>query len=98
MVMKERKVEEVKMLSEVEDPLLSLDNCSWHELISILQKPEVAVISRQSPNGRSRTLSGKLRASLTPSTNLKTSRLEILSGLGSRRTQLPRNLRQILLS
>ena len=32
------KVEEVKMLSEVKDPLLDLENCSLHELISILQK------------------------------------------------------------
>ena len=38
MVMKERKVEEVKMLSEVKEPLLNLDNCSLQELISILQK------------------------------------------------------------
>ena len=36
--MKERKVEEVKMLSEVKEPLLDLENCSLHELISILQK------------------------------------------------------------
>ena len=35
---KERKVEEVKMLSEVKEPLLDLDNCRLHELISILQK------------------------------------------------------------
>src|SRR5664279_537137 len=34
----ERKVEEVKMLSEVKEPLLDLENCSLHELISILQK------------------------------------------------------------
>ena len=34
----EREVEEVKMLSEVKDPLLDLENCSLHELISILQK------------------------------------------------------------
>ena len=33
-----RKVEEVKMLSEVKEPLLDLENCSLHELISILQK------------------------------------------------------------
>ena len=38
MVMKEKKVEEVKMLIEVKEPLLDLDNCSLHELISILQK------------------------------------------------------------
>ena len=37
-VKKQRKVEEVKMLSEVKEPLLGLDNCSLHELISILQK------------------------------------------------------------
>ena len=36
--MKEREVEEVKMLSEVKDPFLDLENCSLHELISILQK------------------------------------------------------------
>ena len=34
----ERKIEEVKMLSKVNDPLLDLENCSLHELISILQK------------------------------------------------------------
>jgi hypothetical protein len=33
-----RKVEEVKILSEVKDPLLDLEKCSLHELISILQK------------------------------------------------------------
>ena len=32
------KVEEVKMLSEVKDPLIYLENSSLHELISILQK------------------------------------------------------------
>ena len=37
-VMIEREVEEVKMLSEVKEPLLDLENCSLHELISILQK------------------------------------------------------------
>ena len=37
-VMKEVEVEEVKMLNEVKDPLLDLENCSLHELISILQK------------------------------------------------------------
>ena len=36
--MKEREVEEVKILSEVKDPLLDLENCNLHELISILQK------------------------------------------------------------
>ena len=41
MVMKERKVEEVKTLSEVKEPLLDLENCSLPELISILQKFEV---------------------------------------------------------
>jgi hypothetical protein len=35
---KEKKVEEVKMLSEVKDPLLDLEKCSLHELINILQK------------------------------------------------------------
>ena len=34
----ERKVEDVKMLSEVNDPLIDLENSSLHELISILQK------------------------------------------------------------
>ena len=34
----ERKVEEVKMLSEVKERLLDLGNCRLHELISILQK------------------------------------------------------------
>jgi hypothetical protein len=38
MIMDERKVEEVKMLSVVKDPLLDLEKCSLHELISILQK------------------------------------------------------------
>jgi hypothetical protein len=38
MIMNERKVEEVKILSEVKDPLLDLEKCSLHELISILQK------------------------------------------------------------
>ena len=33
-----RKVEKVKMLSEVKEPLLDLKNCSLHELISILQQ------------------------------------------------------------
>ena len=37
-VKKERKVEEVKMFSEVNKPSLDIDNCSLHELISILQK------------------------------------------------------------
>ena len=32
------KVEEVKMLSEVNDPLIDLEKSSLHELISILQK------------------------------------------------------------
>ena len=40
----ERKVEEVKMLSEVNDPLLDLKNSSLHELISILQKFEVILL------------------------------------------------------
>ena len=38
LVEKERKVEEVKMLSEVKEPLLGLANCSLQELISIVQK------------------------------------------------------------
>jgi hypothetical protein len=38
MVMNEIKVEEVKMLCEFKDPLLDLEKCSLHELISILQK------------------------------------------------------------
>ena len=33
-----RKVEEVKMLSEIKEPLLDLDNCSLQELIYVLQK------------------------------------------------------------
>ena len=37
-VMKEKQLEEIKMLSEVKEPLLYLENCSLHELISILQK------------------------------------------------------------
>ena len=37
-VKKEKKVEEVKMLTEVKEPWLDLENCSLHELISILQK------------------------------------------------------------
>ena len=32
----ERKVEEVKILNEVKEPLLGLDNCRLQELISIL--------------------------------------------------------------
>jgi hypothetical protein len=35
---REKKVEEVKMLSEVKDPLLDLEKCSLHEIICILQK------------------------------------------------------------
>jgi hypothetical protein len=35
---KEKKVEEVKMLSEVKYSLLDLEKCSLHELMSILQK------------------------------------------------------------
>jgi hypothetical protein len=38
MIMNEKKVEEVKMLSEVKEPLLDLEKCSLHELMSILQK------------------------------------------------------------
>jgi hypothetical protein len=38
MIMDERKVEEVKILSEAKDPLLDLEKSSLHELISILQK------------------------------------------------------------
>ena len=36
--MNEKKVEEVKMLSEFKDPLLYLDKCILHELINVLQK------------------------------------------------------------
>jgi hypothetical protein len=36
--MNEKQVEEVKMLSEVKEPLLDLENCSLHELIYILQQ------------------------------------------------------------
>ena len=38
MIMNEKKVEQVNMLSEFKDPLLYLDNCSLHELINVLQK------------------------------------------------------------
>jgi hypothetical protein len=31
--MNEKQVDEVKMLSEVKEPLLDLDKCSLHELI-----------------------------------------------------------------
>jgi hypothetical protein len=34
----DKKVEEVKIIREVKEPLLDLENCSLHELISILQK------------------------------------------------------------
>jgi hypothetical protein len=51
--MYERKVEEVKMLSEVKDPLLDLEKYSLHELISILQKfaSDPAVNSNQAGFG-----------------------------------------------
>lgn len=32
MVMNEKKVDEVKMLSEINEPLLDIDKCSLHEL------------------------------------------------------------------
>ena len=35
---RERKVDKVKMLSEVKEPLLDLENCNLLEIISILQK------------------------------------------------------------
>ena len=38
MVKNEKKVEEVKMLSEFKDPLLDLDQCSLYELINVLKK------------------------------------------------------------
>jgi hypothetical protein len=38
MIMNEIKVKEDKILNEVKDPLLDLEKCSLHELISILQK------------------------------------------------------------
>jgi hypothetical protein len=38
MVMNEKQVEEVKILNEVNEPLLDLDKCSLDELINILQK------------------------------------------------------------
>jgi hypothetical protein len=38
MIMNDKQVEEVKILSGVKEPLLDLENCSLHELISILQK------------------------------------------------------------
>ena len=34
----EKQVEEIKMLSEVHDPLINLEKCSLHELINVLQK------------------------------------------------------------
>jgi hypothetical protein len=38
MVMEEKEVEEVKMLSDnVNEPLLNLDKCSLNEIINILQ-------------------------------------------------------------
>ena len=37
MVRNDTQVEEVKMPSEVNEPLLDLDRCSLHELINILQ-------------------------------------------------------------
>jgi hypothetical protein len=37
MIMNEKKIEEVKMLSEVKDPFLYLENCSLHEIMTILQ-------------------------------------------------------------
>jgi hypothetical protein len=41
MIMNQRKVEEVKMLSEVKDPLFDLEKFSLHELMFILQKLQV---------------------------------------------------------
>jgi hypothetical protein len=35
---RKKEVEEVKMLSEFKDPLLDLEKCSLHEIMSILQK------------------------------------------------------------
>ena len=34
----EKQVEEIKMLSEVHDPLINLEKCSLHELFEVLQK------------------------------------------------------------
>ena len=31
-------IEEIKMLSEVHDPLIDLEKCSLHELLEVLQK------------------------------------------------------------
>jgi hypothetical protein len=38
MLTNDKRVEEVKMLSETKEPLLDLDKCSLNELINILQK------------------------------------------------------------
>jgi hypothetical protein len=38
MLSNDKKIEEVKMLTEVREPLLYLDKCSLHELIAILKK------------------------------------------------------------
>jgi hypothetical protein len=35
---RDKKIEEVKILTEVRKPLLDLDKCSLHELIAILEK------------------------------------------------------------
>ena len=37
-ILNENQVEEIKILSEVHDPLINLDKCSLQELIKFLQK------------------------------------------------------------
>ena len=34
----EKRIEEIKMLTEINDPLINLEKCSLHELIEVLQK------------------------------------------------------------
>src|SRR4051812_17790916 len=34
----EKKIEEIKLLSEVHDPLIDLEKCSFHEFLEVLQK------------------------------------------------------------
>jgi hypothetical protein len=38
MIANDKQIEEVKMLSEIREPLLDLDKFSLHELIDILEK------------------------------------------------------------
>ena len=37
-ILNEKQVEEVKMLSEIHDPLINLQKCSLHEIIEVIQK------------------------------------------------------------